>query len=203
MAANKLLPLAFIAWNNDAGRGGVAGMKAMLPAGASIAYIGYFNVGEVDFSAHVTNIRRSDAKAVMLLMDEEPGALAIKQIRDAGLGIDLIGTLAMGSNRFLDRLDAQYLTGMVQYNAFPPNAADAAHPEIQPSLSGALQGGSAWLRCAILRRRVRGASRRWPRPAPSPMASAIRDALAGRITRASSAAIQFDEQKPGAIRRST
>jgi branched-chain amino acid transport system substrate-binding protein len=119
---NKLLPLAFIAWNNDAGRGGVTGMKQMLPAGAPIAYTGFFNVGEVDFSAHVTNIRKSDARAVMLLMDEEPGALAIKQIRDAGLGTQLIGTLAMGSNRFLDRLDAHYLTGMAQYNAFPPNA---------------------------------------------------------------------------------
>jgi branched-chain amino acid transport system substrate-binding protein len=57
----------------------------------------------------------------MLLMDEEPGALAIRQIRDAGLGVDLIGTLAMGSHRFLDRLNAKYLAGMAQYNAFPPN----------------------------------------------------------------------------------
>jgi branched-chain amino acid transport system substrate-binding protein len=57
----------------------------------------------------------------MLLMDEEPGALAIKQLRDAGLTVDLIGTLAMGSNRFLDRLNAKYLAGMAQYNAFPPN----------------------------------------------------------------------------------
>ena len=156
VGANKLLPLAFIAWNNDAGRGGAAGMKQMLPAGTSIAYTGFFNVGEVDFSAHVTNIRKSDAKAVMLLMDEEPGALAIKQIRDAGLGLQLIGTLAMGSNRFLDRLDAHYLTGMVQYNAFPPNAPVPGHPEFQPRLSRAVQGGSARLRRAILRRRVRG-----------------------------------------------
>ena len=27
----------------------------------------------------------------------------------------------MGSNRFLDRLNAKYLAGMAQYNAFPPN----------------------------------------------------------------------------------
>ena len=53
---------------------------------------------------------------------EEPGSLAIKQIRDAGLKINLIGTLAMGSDRFLKRLDTQKLDGMVQYNAFPPNA---------------------------------------------------------------------------------
>ena len=52
---------------------------------------------------------------------EEPGALAIKQIRDAGLTVDLIGTLAMGSSRFLDRLNAKYVAGMAQYNAFPPN----------------------------------------------------------------------------------
>ncbi|MFT8244864.1 ABC transporter substrate-binding protein [Roseomonas sp. BN140053] len=122
VVAQNLLPLAFIAWNNDAGRGGVNGMRALLPAGARVAYTGYFNVGEVDFSAHISNLRSSGARAVMLLMDEEPGALAIRQIRDAGLDVQLIGTLAMGSNRFLDRLNARYLAGMVQYNAFPPNA---------------------------------------------------------------------------------
>ncbi|MBL8839183.1 MAG: ABC transporter substrate-binding protein [Alphaproteobacteria bacterium] len=115
-------PLAFIAWNNDAGRGGVAGMRSALPQGWPISYTGFFNVGEVDFSAHVTNMRNSGARAVMLLMDEEPGSLAISQIRAAGLSAQLIGTLAMGSDRFLARLDAARLNGMVQYNAFPPNA---------------------------------------------------------------------------------
>lgn len=114
-------PLAFIAWNNDAGRGGVNGMKKLLGED-KIGYVGYFNVGEVDFSSHVSNIRAGQARAVMLLMDEEPGSLAIQQIRDAGLGIQLVGTLAMGSDRFLKRLDAKRLEGMVQYNAFPPNA---------------------------------------------------------------------------------
>lgn len=115
-------PLAFIAWNNDAGRGGVNGMKKFLPSSISTGYVGYFNVGDVDFSAHVSNIRAQNARAVMLLMDEEPGSLAIKQIRDAGLKTQLVGTLAMGSDRFLKRLDAKRLEGMVQYNAFPPNA---------------------------------------------------------------------------------
>jgi branched-chain amino acid transport system substrate-binding protein len=114
-------PLAFIAWNNDAGRGGVNGMKKLL-GDPKIGYVGYFNVGEVDFSSHVSNIRAQNARAVMLLMDEEPGSLAIKQLRDAGLKTQLVGTLAMGSDRFLARLDAQRLDGMVQYNAFPPNA---------------------------------------------------------------------------------
>ena len=50
-------PLAFIAWNNDAGRGGVQGMRAALPQGFPVAYTGYFNVGEVDFSAHITNTK--------------------------------------------------------------------------------------------------------------------------------------------------
>ena len=120
--ANNATPLGFIAWNNDAGRGGVLGMNAQLPTGTPRGYIGYFNVGEVDFSSHVTNLRNSGARAVMLLMDEEPGALAIRQIRDAGLTVQLIGTLAMGSNRFLQRLDAKTIAGMVQYDAFPPNA---------------------------------------------------------------------------------
>jgi branched-chain amino acid transport system substrate-binding protein len=115
-------PLAFIAWNNDAGRGGVTSMRAALPSGWPIAYTGYFNVGEVDFSAHITNIRNAGARAVMLLMDEEPGSLAISQIRAANLSVQLIGTLAMGSDRFLQRVDAARLAGMVQYNAFPPNA---------------------------------------------------------------------------------
>lgn len=115
-------PVAFIAWNNDAGRGGVNGMKQMLST-AKDGYVGYFNVGEVDFTSHVSNIRANKAQAVMLLMDEEPGALAIKQIRDAGLKVHLVGTLAMGSDRFLKRLDAKRLDGMVQYNAFPPNLA--------------------------------------------------------------------------------
>ena len=115
-------PLSFIAWNNDTGRGGVNGMQALLPDGYELGYVGYFNVGEVDFSSHVSNIRNEGSKAVMLLMDEEPGALAIRQLRDAGLDVKLIGTLAMGSNRFLNRLNAEYLNGMVQYNAFPPAA---------------------------------------------------------------------------------
>lgn len=115
-------PLAFIAWNNDAGRGGVNGVKALLPKDYKLGYVGYFNVGEVDFSNHITNIRNSGAKSVMLLMDEEPGALAIRQIRDAGLKVQFIGTLAMGSDRFLKTLSAAYLDGMVQYSAFPPNA---------------------------------------------------------------------------------
>jgi len=115
-------PLSFIAWNNDAGRGGVNGMKKLLGE-AKTGYVGYFNVGEVDFSSHVSNIRAANARAVMLFMDEEPGSLAIKQLRDAGLKTQLIGTLAMGSDRFLKRLDADRLDGMVQYNAFPPNAS--------------------------------------------------------------------------------
>ena len=118
----SLTPLAFIAWNNDAGRGGLRSMQGLLPPQVKVGYTGYFNVGEVDFSDHITNIRRSGAKAVMLFMDEEPGALAIRQIRDAGLDVQLVGTLAMGSARFLTRLDAKYLDGMVQYSAFPPNA---------------------------------------------------------------------------------
>lgn len=115
-------PLAFIAWNNDAGRGGVSGMKALLQKDVAIGYVGYFDVGAVDFSSDVTNIRKSGAHAIMLFMDEEPGALAIRQIRDAGLDNQLVGTLAMGSDRFLKRLDAKYLEGMVQYSAFPPGA---------------------------------------------------------------------------------
>ena len=79
VATQKLSPLAFLAWNNDAGRGGINGMRAALPKTVEIGYLGYFNVGEVDFSSHIANIRSSGAKAVMLLMDEEPGALAIKQ----------------------------------------------------------------------------------------------------------------------------
>lgn len=125
IARQAWTPVAFIAWNNDAGRGGVNGMKKLLGEDR-IGYVGYFNVGEVDFSSHVSNIRAQNAKAVMLLMDEEPGSLAIKQIRDAGLRTQLVGTLAMGSDRFLKRLDAQRLEGMVQYNAFPPNA-DVPH----------------------------------------------------------------------------
>jgi len=113
-------PVAFIAWNNDTGRNGVNGMRKLLGP-QKMGYVGYFNTGDVDFSSHVTNIRTSRAQAVMLLMDEEPGSLAIKQIRDAGLKAHLIGTLAMGSDRFLKRLDAAKLDGMVQYNAFPPN----------------------------------------------------------------------------------
>ena len=121
LAGQAWSPIAFIAWNNDAGRGGVNGIRQML-ASAKDGYVGYFNVGEVDFSSHIANIRNSKAQAVMLFMDEEPGSLAIKQIRDAGLKTHLVGTLAMGSDRFLKRLDAQKLAGMVQYNAFPPNA---------------------------------------------------------------------------------
>jgi branched-chain amino acid transport system substrate-binding protein len=115
-------PLSFIAWNNDAGRGGVNGMRKVLPADFKLGYVGYFNVGEVDFASHITNIRSSGAKAVMLLMDEEPGSLAIAQIRAADLPVQIVGTLAMGSDRFLARLDAKRLAGMIQYNAFPPNA---------------------------------------------------------------------------------
>lgn len=114
-------PISFIAWNNDAGRGGVNGMRKLLGEAKS-GYVGYFNVGDVDFSSHVSNVRAANSRAVMLFMDEEPGSLAIKQIRDAGLKTQLIGTLAMGSDRFLNRLDAARLDGMVQYNAFPPNA---------------------------------------------------------------------------------
>jgi branched-chain amino acid transport system substrate-binding protein len=108
-------PISFIAWNNDAGRGGVIGIKELMPAATKEGYVG-------DFSSHVSNVRNSKAQAVMLFMDEEPGSLAIKQIRDAGLKVQIVGTLAMGSDRFLKRLDAQRLEGMVQYNAFPPNA---------------------------------------------------------------------------------
>lgn len=115
-------PISFIAWNNDAGRGGVTGMKQLLPAATREGYVGYFNVGELDFSSHVSNVRTSRSQAVMLFMDEEPGSLAIRQLRDAGLKLQIVGTLAMGSDRFLKRLDAQRLDGMVQYNAFPPNA---------------------------------------------------------------------------------
>jgi branched-chain amino acid transport system substrate-binding protein len=122
LAKQAWSPIAFIAWNNDAGRGGVNGMKEMLST-ARDGYVGYFNVGEVDFSSHISNIRNSKAQAVMLFMDEEPGSLAIKQIRDAGLKVHLVGTLAMGSDRFLKRLDAQKLNGMLQYNAFPPNSS--------------------------------------------------------------------------------
>lgn len=115
-------PFGYIAWNNDTGRSGVNGMKKRLAGKIKEGYVGFFNVGEVDFSSHVSNLRSTGAKAVMLLMDEEPGSLAIKQIRDAGLPIQLVGTLAMGSNRFLKRLDAGKLSGMAQYAAFPPNA---------------------------------------------------------------------------------
>ncbi|HUT50869.1 MAG TPA: ABC transporter substrate-binding protein [Alphaproteobacteria bacterium] len=122
MAAKGWSPIAYIAWNNDAGRGGVRTLGAQLPKSIKNAYTGYFNVGEVNFSSHISNIRAKDAKAVVLLMDEEPGSLAIKQIRASGLKIQLIGTLAMGSNRFLKRLDKKTIAGMVQYSAFPPKA---------------------------------------------------------------------------------
>jgi branched-chain amino acid transport system substrate-binding protein len=118
----KLTSIGFLGFNNDTGRGGIQGLQADLPPTVKTAYVGYFNYGEVDFSSHVSNLRNSGAQAVLLLMDEEPGALAIRQIRDAGLEIKLIGTLAMGSNRFLDRLNAKYVAGMAQVSAFPPSA---------------------------------------------------------------------------------
>ena len=62
VAARNLSPLAFIAWNNDAGRGGLNGMRKELPKSVEIGYVGYFNVGEVDFSSHIANIRSSVPK---------------------------------------------------------------------------------------------------------------------------------------------
>ncbi|CAH1689125.1 Amino acid/amide ABC transporter substrate-binding protein (HAAT family) [Hyphomicrobiales bacterium] len=114
----NLSPIAELTFNNDAGRGAVAGRRAILPETIKSGYIGFYNVGEVDFSSHITNIRNSGAKAVVLGMDEEAGALAIKQIRDAGLDIQIIGTLAMDSDRFLHRLNADYVAGMIQGSAF-------------------------------------------------------------------------------------
>jgi branched-chain amino acid transport system substrate-binding protein len=122
VAKENLQPLGFLAWNSDAGRVGVKLMTQMLPKDFKIAYVGYFNNGDVDFRSQIANLKESGAKAVMLLMDEEPGSLAIRQMHENGLSIQLIGTLAMGSNRFLDRLDKASLAGMIQYNTFPPNA---------------------------------------------------------------------------------
>lgn len=118
----NLSPIAELSFNNDTGRGAVAGRRALLPESIKSGYVGYYNVGEVDFSSHITNIRNSGAKAVVLGMDEEAGALAIKQIRDAGLDIQLVGTLAMDSDRFLQRLNADYIAGMVQGSAFALSA---------------------------------------------------------------------------------
>ena len=59
IAQDHWSPLSFIAWNNDAGRGGVNGMKMLLPKDIAIGYVGYFDVGAVDFSSDVTNIRKS------------------------------------------------------------------------------------------------------------------------------------------------
>ena len=118
IVAKNLSPLAELTFNNDAGRGAVAGRRSVMPEAIKSGYIGFYNVGEVDFSSHITNIRNSGAKAVILGMDEEAGALAIKQIRDAGLDIQIIGTLAMDSDRFLHRLNADYVAGMVQGSAF-------------------------------------------------------------------------------------
>lgn len=122
IAAQGWSPLGFIAWNNDTGRGGVANLTKLLPPAIEIAYTGYFNVGDVDFSSHVSNLRAKNVKAVLLYMDEEPGALATKQIRQSGFPVQLVGTLAMGSNKFLERVDAQSIEGMVQYSNFPPAA---------------------------------------------------------------------------------
>ncbi|MBS7700729.1 MULTISPECIES: ABC transporter substrate-binding protein [unclassified Chelatococcus] len=118
IVARNLSPVAELTFNNDTGRGAVAGRRAILPETIKSGYIGFYNVGEVDFSSHITNIRNSGAKAVVLGMDEEAGALAIKQIRDAGLDVQIIGTLAMDSDRFLHRLNANYVAGMVQGSAF-------------------------------------------------------------------------------------
>jgi branched-chain amino acid transport system substrate-binding protein len=123
IAAQDWSPLGFIAWNNDTGRGGVANLTRLLPPNIETAYIGYFNVGDVDFSSHVSNLRAKNVKAILLYMDEEPGALATKQIRQSGLQTQLVGTLAMGSNKFLERVDAKSIEGMVQYSNFPPGAA--------------------------------------------------------------------------------
>ncbi len=122
IASEKIEPLGFLAWNNDAGRVGVKLMQSYLPKDFKYGFIGYFNNGDVDFRSQIANLKQSGAKGVMLLMDEEPGSLAIRQIRENGMDIQLIGTLAMGSDRFLERLDKKSLAGMIQYNAFPPNS---------------------------------------------------------------------------------
>ena len=112
----------------------------------------------------------SGAKAVMLLMDEEPGALAIKQIRDAGLdrrsdrhaGDGLRPGFSTGSN-------AKYLNGMVQYNAFPPNLP---MPRIKPSTRrtrrASVRSPTASPRSPTTV--CMWSSKRWRRPAPSAMA---------------------------------
>ena len=150
VAARKLSPLAFIAWNNDAGRGGLNGMRKELPKSVEVGYVGYFNVGEVDFSSHIANIRSSGAKAVMLLMDEEPGALAIRQIRDAGLARrsdrhagDGLAPVSRPAEREISRRH-----GAVQ--RLPAEPADAAHQGVQRRLQGALRRGVARLRGAVL-----------------------------------------------------
>ena len=120
---NHWSPLSFIAWNNDAGRGGVNGMKTLLPKDIAVGYVGYFDVGVVDFSSDVTNIRKSGAHAVMLFMDEEPGALSASvKCATPALIPSWLGRSPWARTAFSNASDAKYLDGMVQYSAFPPGA---------------------------------------------------------------------------------
>jgi len=116
-------PVAFIGWNNDAGRLGISHMTELLQAaGITVSRQEYFNLGETNFTPQLTNIRRAGAQAIMLFADEEPGALIIEQAMEMGLQVQWIGTLAFGSDRMLQYLPPSAIAGMIQYNAFPPRA---------------------------------------------------------------------------------
>ena len=157
--------VAFIAVNNDWGRGEVTAYSTILAeAGAEVVFEEYHQAGESDHYAILTGLRDSGADGVVMTTDYEQLSNLNKQFVELGLEMGRLLTSGnqphvMGSLTSLDVVNGMYATtAYLDYDPKDPDSYTAenrhfyeaylaAYPEEEPPSFGEAEG---WVGASIL-----------------------------------------------------
>ena len=98
----KLQNVAYIAVNDDWGRGGVQGFQTEMGAlGAKVAMTEYFEHGTTDFTTLLTRLRSSGADGVFVAAETQDGASFVTQAAEFGIDMKIFGVGSWATADFM------------------------------------------------------------------------------------------------------
>lgn len=114
--------VAIMCTNSEYGKGGGEGAKrACENLGLEVVAYETHNTGDNDFTAQITNIMNSGADCVISYSIQVEGAKSLKQMRELGCDLPILGGDAFITPDFAKLVGDEYMEGVIATSAFVPS----------------------------------------------------------------------------------
>lgn len=99
----KVKRVAFLARNDDWGRETIKAYKEnLLKLGGTVLAEEFAKPGESDYTSYLTKIKATSPEAIDMVEVTRPGAAMVKQIRDLGMKVMLLGSDGQVTDKFIE-----------------------------------------------------------------------------------------------------